>query len=466
MIRHKPRRAVLYARYSTEKQSERSVDDQLRVCARLAEREGFSVIATFSVPAISGGTARRPEYQRMLEAARRGEFDVIVAEDTSRLWRELSELWRALKELTDRGIDVVTQDVDTRRPEYKMLLSVTGAANEAHRDEIARRTRRGLEGRAMAGASTGGRRYGYIPASSSGTGRIEINVSESAVVVRIFEMYDRGYSPRVIATQLNAEGVSSPGSMWARKAVGLNAKRRSKWVASTIHGQPSRGTGILNNECYIGWVTWGRSRWKRGAADSSKRSVSLVQDRAQWTVREETRLRIVPQVLWDRVKARQTAVSRRSENIRVARSGRRASSLLSGLLECAACGSHFIAVDKNFYGCASYKQGGLAACSNTARIKRQHVEDLLLKEITAELLSDEAVAFAQGEIRAELRRFGLRQTPESPSAKVETLDAQADELRRMLKAGRLMPLSRKPRSTPSSDSARRCPAHCGASTRR
>jgi Resolvase, N terminal domain len=138
---------------------------RVRVCARLAEREGFTVTCAFSDPAISGGTARRPEYQRMLEAARRGEFDVIVAEHTSRLWRELSELWRALKELTDRGIDVVTQDVDTRRT----------------------------------------------------------------------------------------------GSMWARKAVGLNAKRRSKWVASTIHGQLSRGIGILNNERYIGWVAWGCS---------------------------------------------------------------------------------------------------------------------------------------------------------------------------------------------------------------
>jgi hypothetical protein len=96
-------------------------------------------------------------------------------------------------------------------------------------------------------------------------------------------------------------------------------------------------------------------------------------------------------------------------------------------------------VDKNFYGCASYKQGGLAACSNTARIKRQHVEDLLLKEIMAELLSDEAVAIAQAEIRAELRSFGLRQTVEPPSAKLKALDAQADELRRILKAGKLAP---------------------------
>src|SRR6516225_6133072 len=145
-----------------------------------------------------------------------------------------------------------------------MLLSVTGAASEAHRDEIGRRTRRGLEGRAASGASTGGRAYGYVPAYASGTGHIEINASEAVVVVRIFELYHQGHSPRVIAARLNAEEVPSPGASWARRAVGPNAKRRSNWVASAIHGQAWRGTGILNNERYIGHFVWGRSRWKRG----------------------------------------------------------------------------------------------------------------------------------------------------------------------------------------------------------
>jgi site-specific DNA recombinase len=53
-------RAGLYARYSTDLQSEASVEDQFRVCERLAEREGFEIVARFSDAAISGGTADRP----------------------------------------------------------------------------------------------------------------------------------------------------------------------------------------------------------------------------------------------------------------------------------------------------------------------------------------------------------------------------------------------------------------------
>src|SRR5262249_14988045 len=97
-------KAALYARFSTDKQSEASIDDQFRVCERIAEREGFRIVARFSDAAVSGGTADRPGYQRLLRAARSHEIDVIVAEDSSRLWRELSEQWRALKELQDLGI--------------------------------------------------------------------------------------------------------------------------------------------------------------------------------------------------------------------------------------------------------------------------------------------------------------------------------------------------------------------------
>jgi site-specific DNA recombinase len=88
-------RAALYGRFSTDKQSKESIVDQFRVCERLAAAEGLQVVERYSDAAISGGTTQRPGYQAMLEAARRGDFDVIVAEDTSRLWRELSEQWRA-----------------------------------------------------------------------------------------------------------------------------------------------------------------------------------------------------------------------------------------------------------------------------------------------------------------------------------------------------------------------------------
>ncbi len=108
-------KTAIYARYSTDKQSENSIEDQIRECKKLAERNEFDVVAVFSDKAFSGGTAIRPDYQNMLVAARAGQFDVIVAEDTSRLWRNLAEQSPRLAELQDLGIHVVTHDLDTRQ---------------------------------------------------------------------------------------------------------------------------------------------------------------------------------------------------------------------------------------------------------------------------------------------------------------------------------------------------------------
>jgi site-specific DNA recombinase len=139
----------------------------------------------------------------MLEAARRCEFDAVLAEDLKRLWREQSEQWRCIKELIDLGICIVTASgIDSRQPNFEVIASVVGAAAELDRKEAAYRTRRGLEGVAVAGKSAGGRAYGYIAARDSVSARVEINEQEAAIVRRIFEMYASSMSPRSIAAHL------------------------------------------------------------------------------------------------------------------------------------------------------------------------------------------------------------------------------------------------------------------------
>ena len=181
-------KAAIYARYSTTLQRSESIDDQFRVCERLAERHGFRVVAHYSDAAISGGTAtKRPGYQQMLAEARAERFDVVIAEDVSRLWRNLAEQSPRLAELADLGIAVVTHDLDTRQESSAILGAVTGAMSEGYRREIARRTRRGLEGLARTQRPTGGRAYGYIAAADSSSRDREIDPEQARVVVRIFQ---------------------------------------------------------------------------------------------------------------------------------------------------------------------------------------------------------------------------------------------------------------------------------------
>jgi hypothetical protein len=70
----------------------------------------------------------------------------------------------------------------------------------------------------------------------------EIEPSEATVVERIFREFIAGVSPKQIAKTLNGEGVPGPFG--------------GAWSPSTIYGNSKRGTGILNNELYVGRLVW------------------------------------------------------------------------------------------------------------------------------------------------------------------------------------------------------------------
>ena len=81
-------RVGLYARYSSDRQSEHSIDDQLRICRLHAERHGWEVVAEFHDAAISGSTVSRPGLQALQATMRRGEIDMILAEALDRISRD------------------------------------------------------------------------------------------------------------------------------------------------------------------------------------------------------------------------------------------------------------------------------------------------------------------------------------------------------------------------------------------
>lgn len=265
-------RAATYARFSTENQREASIVDQQRECARLALRLNATVVAEFSDAAQSGGTAQRHGYQAMLTAARAKEFDVVIAEDVSRLWRNLAEQAPRLAELADLGIHVITHDLDTRQESATILAAVLGAGATAYRQEISRRTRRGMEGKALAGQSTGGRCYGYRTATS-------VDPGEASVVRRIFERRAAGASLYRIAEDLNAERVPAP--------------RGGYWGQATLKR-------LLANARYTGAVEWGRTMVHPSAVDS-RRKTHLMRPGGPVVSTTNGALQIIPEDLYRKV---------------------------------------------------------------------------------------------------------------------------------------------------------------------
>lgn len=389
LMRPTLRKAVIYARYSTDLQSDSSIEDQFRVCRRMIEGHGWREAGAYADAALSGASLLRPDYQRLLADARAGLFDVVVAEGLDRFSRDQEHIAAFYKQMTFHGIRMVT----VAEGEISELhIRLKGMMSALYLKDLAQKTHRGLEGRISAGLSAGGLCYGYrvkreLRADGSvTTGEREILPEEATIVIRIFRDYDAGLSARAIAAGLNEEGVPSPRS----------EKGDGTWGPSTISGNWKRGTGILNNELYVGMLLWNRQRFVKDP-QTFKRQARLNPPEA-WKCHEVPELRIIEDSLWDRVKARQGAIREamnpggiqsdrpRPEN------ARRPAYLLAGLVKCGCCGSSYTLINKNRYGCPAPRNKGESICTNRATILREAVEARVLNGLKASLLHPDLVS--------------------------------------------------------------------------
>ena len=437
-------KAILYARVTTSDQREASLDDQLRECEDLCRREGFSIVGRETDHGISGESTDRPSYQRVLRAIERGDADVIVAHELTRLWRSQAEQYTQVEQFEFRGRHVVTCDgVDTRRDGYEFLFAVKGAQAKTETKRIATRVHRTHKGLVLNGRSTGGRTYGYRSepitdeSRKDAYGRLEvlgatrvIDPGTAEVVRRVFTMYADGMSPRRIAAQLNSEGVPSPGALWRRKTRRTDAK----WLASAIHGDPKRGAGILNNELYVGRVVWNRRQMKKQPGTSKR--VARMRTAEDRILHEEPLLRIISDELWQRVKDRQAKQAhelgtRVIGGLRKHKpgAGRPAKYLLSGLLKCAECHAGFILSNGTRYQCASHVNGGNDACKVSISVTRERAERQIRGCVRTHLSHPDILA------QMEKLYSGAQAPAVDCSARLATLDQQERNLTAAIKDG-------------------------------
>jgi len=256
-------RAAIYARYSTDLQRDASIADQVRICRERISREDWALAGVYDDRALSGASHLRPGFQRLLEDARKGRFDVIVSEALDRLSRDQEHVAGLLKQLRFLGIELFT----IAEGEISELhVGLKGTMNALFLKDLGQKVHRGVEGRVRQGRSGGGLCYGYEVArelDSCGEpvrGERRINEDEATIIHRICREFAAGRSPRMIAMQLNAEGVPGPNC--------------ASWGPSTIYGNWRRGTGLINNELYIAKLVWNRQHFLKDP-DTGKRQARL-----------------------------------------------------------------------------------------------------------------------------------------------------------------------------------------------
>ena len=264
-------KVAIYARYSSDNQRDASIADQLRICREFAARQGWTVVQEFTDHAISGATLLRSGFQALMRDALNRRFDVVLAESLDRFSRDQEDTAGLFKRLTFAGVNIVTlAEGDITH----LHIGFKGTMNALFLKDLAEKTHRGLRGRIEDGKSAGGLCYGYrvvktLNGGTVTTGEREIEPAEAAIVERIFREFIADVSPKQIAKNLNREGVAGPFG--------------GAWSPSTIYGNAKRGTGILNNELYVGRLVWNRLRYVKNP-DTGKR-VSRLNPTSEWMSR-------------------------------------------------------------------------------------------------------------------------------------------------------------------------------------
>lgn len=204
MSNHK-KTAVIYARYSCDKQTEQSIEGQLRVINDFAAREDYEIIGEYIDRAKSAKTANRPEFLRMISDSARGGFQFVIVYKLDRFSRNRYDSAFYKDKLRKNGVKVISATEElSDNPESIITEAILEAMAEFYSAELGQKTKRGMRESAMKCQTTGA----YPPLGYKWSEDKKLCIDEAtAEIPRIaFSMYADGAGKMKIAKALNERG--------------------------------------------------------------------------------------------------------------------------------------------------------------------------------------------------------------------------------------------------------------------
>ena len=137
--------AVIYARYSSDTQTEQSIEGQLRVCQEYAQRNQIIIVDTYIDRAMSGTNDNRKDFQRMLHDSDRKAWDYVIVYKLDRFSRNKYEMAMHKKTLRDNGVKILSaMENIPDTPEGIILESLLEGMAEYYSAELLQKVLRGL----------------------------------------------------------------------------------------------------------------------------------------------------------------------------------------------------------------------------------------------------------------------------------------------------------------------------------
>ena len=243
-------RVGIYARLSRddERQGESvSIENQKLMLLDYCARQGWEIKEIFVDDGWSGTNFERPGFQKLMEAVRRKEVNLILVKDLSRLGRDYIEVGK----YTDCVFPyygcrfvALNDGVDTLRQNDEISMIFKNVINDIYARDTSKKIRAVRRANAESGKYMGYKApYGYRK-SPEDKHRLVVDPEAAEVVRRIFSLRLAGESPRSIAGELSLEGILPPGA-YGKRDKGEAVCSIRPWSRETVRS-------ILKNEVYIG----------------------------------------------------------------------------------------------------------------------------------------------------------------------------------------------------------------------
>ena len=344
--------AVIYARYSSHKQGEQSIEGQLTAAKAFAEARGYKVIHEYIDRAMTGRNDNRDEFQQMLSDCAKKQFTVIIVWKVDRFGRNREEITFNKYRCKKHGVRVeyVAENMGDG-PESVILESVLEGMAEYYSLQLSQNIRRGNRENAKKCKFTGGRvPLGYKLDKDHS---FVVDPDGAALVRRIYAMYAEGQTISEIIRQLNTEQ--------------LHTGQGNRFTNNSLRT-------VLKNEKYIGIYVF-----KPGTEDE---------------VRIENGVpAIVDKDIYYRVQ-KLLSVNQRAPAARWSK----ADYLLTNKLFCGSCGAMMVGesgtsktgTKYNYYLCSGHKRGN--TCQRKA-IRQDQIEPYVLEKAQQLIMDDEVITF-------------------------------------------------------------------------
>ena len=219
--------AVIYARYSCDKQTEQSIEGQLRVCQDYAKANDILILDTYIDQAISGTTDNRANFQRMIKDSARKEWDYVLVYKLDRFSRDKYATAIHKKTLRDNGVKILSaMENIPDTPEGIILESLLEGMNQYFSAELSQKVKRGMRETRLKGFYQGG----GVPYGYKLNGRKLVIDDERAENVRfMYAEFSKGVIVRDIITALTTRGQTYRGKPFAKNTV-YNILRNEKYI--------------------------------------------------------------------------------------------------------------------------------------------------------------------------------------------------------------------------------------------